>query len=172
MYPTQGWLILHGKVSVYSYLCMQTQSRGAQKPKSGNDPHFPWGLIILWVASTQGSVVYTHKSDQVWAWLPGSRALPEPLSEAWLLCCGSKAWLLCCGTRVLLIHTFQGTEHYDHRVLNTVIGKYFLNCMNKHSKIFLENIEPVYVEGFLTFKDAVAIDEYNFFLKNKIVIFK
>ena len=44
--------------------------------------------------------------------------------------------------------------------------------MNKHSKIFLENIEPVYVEGFLTFKDAVAIDEYNFFLKNKIIIFK
>lgn len=37
-----------------------------------------------------------------------------------------------------------GRSFYLSLEVNTVIGKYFLNCMNKHSKIFFENIGPVY----------------------------
>lgn len=55
-----------------------------------------------------------------------------------------------------------GRSFYVSLEVNTVIGKYFLNCMNKHSKIFLENIEPIYVEGFLTFEDVAEIDNYDF----------
>lgn len=55
-----------------------------------------------------------------------------------------------------------GRSFYVSLEVNTVIGKYFLNCMNKHSKIFLENIEPIYVEGFLTFEDVAEIDDYDF----------
>lgn len=55
-----------------------------------------------------------------------------------------------------------GRSFYVSLEVNTVIGKYFLNCMNKHSKIFLENIEPIYVEGFLTFEDVTEIDDYDF----------
>lgn len=55
-----------------------------------------------------------------------------------------------------------GRSFYVSLEVNTVIGKYFLNCMNKHSKSFLENIEPVYVEGFLTFEDVAEIDDYDF----------
>lgn len=68
-----------------------------------------------------------------------------------------------------------GRSFYVSLEVNTVIGKYFLNCMNKHSKIFLENIEPIYVEGFLTFEDVAEIDDYDFvimiffFPKKKLV---
>lgn len=68
-----------------------------------------------------------------------------------------------------------GRSFYVSLEVNTVIGKYFLNCMNKHSKIFLENIEPIYVEGFLTFEDVAEIDDYDFvimiffFQKKKLV---
>lgn len=50
--------------------------------------------------------------------------------------------------------------------------------MNKHSKIFLENIEPIYVEGFLTFEDVAEIDNYDFvimiffFKKKKLFFFQ
>lgn len=71
-----------------------------------------------------------------------------------------------------------GRSFYVSLEVNTVIGKYFLNCMNKHSKIFLENIEPIYVEGFLTFEDVTEIDDYDFvimiffFPKKKIGFFQ
>lgn len=71
-----------------------------------------------------------------------------------------------------------GRSFYVSLEVNTVIGKYFLNCMNKHSKIFLENIEPIYVEGFLTFKDVAEVDYYDFvimiffFFKKKLVFFQ
>lgn len=70
-----------------------------------------------------------------------------------------------------------GRSFYVSLEVNTVIGKYFLNCMNKHSKIFLENIEPIYVEGFLTFEDVTEIDDYDFvimiffFPKKKKLVF-
>lgn len=71
-----------------------------------------------------------------------------------------------------------GRSFYVSLEVNTVIGKYFLNCMNKHSKIFLENIEPIYVEGFLTFEDVAEIDDYDFvimfffFSKKKLFFFQ
>lgn len=51
-----------------------------------------------------------------------------------------------------------GRSFYVSLEVNPVIGKYFLNCMNKHSKMLVESTEPVYVEGFLTFEDVVEID--------------
>lgn len=56
----------------------------------------------------------------------------------------------------------MGRSFYVSLEVSTVIGKYFLNCMNKHSKVFLGNIEPIYIEGFLTFEDVAEIDDYDF----------
>lgn len=61
-----------------SYSCKQTQPRGVQNPKNGDDTHIPWGLIILWVASLRGSVVYTPKSDPS---VPASHRLSTELLD-------------------------------------------------------------------------------------------
>lgn len=74
---------------------------GAQNPKNGNDTHFPWGLIILWVASAPGSVVYAHKSDP-------NVGLAPLLSPGMTLNCSAKPGCLSWEIRAPLIHTFQG----------------------------------------------------------------
>lgn len=56
----------------------------------------------------------------------------------------------------------MGRSFYVSLEVNTVIGTYFLNCMNKHSKMLVESTEPVCVEGFLTFEDVAEIDDYDF----------
>lgn len=87
---------------------------------------------LLW--SVSGVIVWTH-----WSRSRGCRDLRNFRNEA-----------------------VVGRSFYVSLEVNTVIGKYFLNCMNKHSKMLVESTEPVYVEGFPTFEDVAEIDDYDF----------